>query len=68
MQIASAPAAPTTASSPRDLMAAEPGTTLATAEGYRRLFLLSFRRTSFVHQKALALRRSPHYALCSIAT
>ena len=31
MQIASAPAAPTTAASTRDLMAAEPGTTLATA-------------------------------------
>jgi hypothetical protein len=36
--------------------------------GRRRLFLLSFRRTSSVHQKALALRRSAHYALCSIGT
>jgi hypothetical protein len=34
----------------------------------RRLFLLSFRRTSSVHQKALALRRLAHYALCSIGT
>jgi hypothetical protein len=36
--------------------------------GRSRLFSLSFSRTALVHEKALANRATPHYALCSSGT